>query len=98
MLGNKGAEEFYNFASYMKAIGDTKIADPSQFLARRLTLGGSILGGMGLMFGGAGLVGAAAFLLLTRRAGQILSDPVALRAMNDALLPEETIKLLRGEK
>ena len=97
MLGNKGAEEFYNFASYMKAIGETKLSDPSQFLARRLTLGGGIAGG--LFFGGApGLIASAALLLLSRRAGQILTDPVAIRAMNDALLPDETLKLLRGEK
>jgi len=96
MLGNKGAEEFYNFASYMKAIGDTKLSDPSQFLARRLTLGGGIAGG--LIFGAPGFIASAALLLLSRRAGQILTDPVALRAMNDALLPEETLKLLRGEK
>ena len=37
-------------------------------------------------------------ILLARRAGQILTDPVAIRAMNDALLPDETLKLLRGEK
>ena len=96
MLGNKGAEEFYNFASYMKAIGETKLSDPSQFLARRLTLGGGIAGG--LIFGAPGFIASAALLLLSRRAGQILTDPVALRAMNDALLPEETLKLLRGEK
>ena len=96
MLGDKGAQEFYNFASYMKAIGETKLSDPSQFLARRLTLGGGIAGG--LIFGAPGLLASAALLLLSRRAGQILTDPVALRAMNDALLPEETIKLLRGEK
>ena len=96
MLGNKGAEEFYNFASYMKAIGETKLSDPSQFLARRLTLGGGIAGG--LIFGAPGFIASAALLLLSRRAGQILTDPVAIRAMNDALLPEETLKLLRGEK
>ena len=95
MLGDKGAQEFYNFASYMKAIGETKISDPSQFLARRLTLGGGIAGG--LIFGAPGFIASAALLLLSRRAGQILTDPVALRAMNDALLPEETLKLLRGE-
>tara|TARA_E500000331_G_scaffold329239_1_gene349642 strand:- start:6693 stop:9809 length:3117 start_codon:yes stop_codon:yes gene_type:complete len=96
MLGDKGAKEFYNFASYMKAIGETKLSDPSQFLARRLTLGGGIAGG--LIFGAPGLLASAALLLLSRRAGQILTDPVALRAMNDALLPDETLKLLRGEK
>jgi len=96
MLGNKGAEEFYNFASYMKAIGETKLSDPSQFLARRLTLGGGIAGG--LIFGAPGFIASAALLLLSRRAGQILTDPVAIRAMNDALLPDETLKLLRGEK
>jgi len=96
MLGNKGSEEFYNFASYMKAIGETKLSDPSQFLARRLTLGGGIAGG--LIFGAPGFIASAALLLLSRRAGQILTDPVALRAMNDALLPDETLKLLRGEK
>ena len=95
MLGDKGAQEFYNFASYMKAIGETKLSDPSQFLARRLTLGGGIAGG--LIFGAPGFLASAALLLLSRRAGQILTDPVALRAMNDVLLPEETIKLLRGE-
>ena len=95
MLGNKGAEEFYNFASYMKAIGETKLSDPSQFLARRLTLGGGIAGG--LIFGAPGFIASAALLLLSRRAGQILTDPVALRAMNDALLPDETLRLLRGE-
>ena len=95
MLDNKGAEEFYNFASYMKAIGETKLSDPSQFLARRLTLGGGIAGG--LIFGAPGLLASAALLLLSRRAGQILTDPVAIRAMNDALLPDETLKLLRGE-
>jgi hypothetical protein len=96
MLGDKGAKEFYNFASYMKAIGETKLSDPSQFLARRLTLGGGIAGG--LIFGAPGLLASAALLLLSRRAGQILTDPVALRAMNDALLPDETLRLLRGEK
>ena len=99
MLGKNGADELFNFASYMKAISDVPITDTSQFLQRRLTLGGSIGGGLLI---GSGFVASPlaplVMILLARRAGQILTDPVALRAMNDALLPDETLKLLRGEK
>jgi hypothetical protein len=40
----------------------------------------------------------ALFVLLGRRAGQILTDPIAMRAWNDALNPEEQIALLMGKK
>ena len=39
----------------------------------------------------------AIFLLMARRAGLMLTDPTALRYMNDALLPEEQLKLLKGK-
>jgi hypothetical protein len=39
----------------------------------------------------------ALFILLARRAGQILTDPVAMRYMNDALNPDEQIRLLMGK-
>ena len=99
MLGRDGADELFNFASYMKAVSDVPITDTSQFLQRRLTLGGSLAGG--LLISSPFVASPFAplvMVLLARRAGQILTDPVALRAVNDALLPEETLKLLRGEK
>jgi hypothetical protein len=40
----------------------------------------------------------ALFVLLGRRAGQILTDPIAMKAWNDALNPEEQIALLMGKK
>jgi hypothetical protein len=101
MLGKDGANEFFGFTNYMKAISDVPLSDTSTFLQRRLTLSGGrgIIGG--LVMGGsfmANPLAPAVLILLARRAGQILSDPVALRYMNDALLPEEQIKLLRGGK
>ena len=101
LLGKNGANEFFGFTNYMKAISDVPLSDTSTFLQRRLTLSGGrgIIGG--LVMGGsfmANPLAPAVLILLARRAGQILSDPVALRYMNDALLPEEQIKLLRGEK
>jgi len=99
MLGRDGARELFNFSGYMKAISDVPITDTSQFLQRRLTLGGSITGGLFIGSGfAASPLAPLVMILLAKRAGQILTDPVALRAMNDALLPEETLKLLRGEK
>jgi hypothetical protein len=55
------------------------------------------------MFVGAGMFtvnpfAPAIFLLLARRAGRMLTDPTAIRYMNDALLPEEMIKGLKGKK
>ena len=102
LLGNDGANEFYKFANYMKAISDIPISDTSTFLQRRFTLSG----GRGLIGGaiiGGGLFAAnpfapAIFLYLARKAGRILSDPTALRYMNDALLPEELVKGLSGKK
>jgi hypothetical protein len=101
LLGKDGANEFFGFTNYMKAISDVPLSDTSTFLQRRLTLSGGrgIIGG--LVMGGsfmANPLAPAVLILLARRAGQILSDPVALRYMNDALLPEEQIKLLRGGK
>ena len=102
LLGNDGANEFYKFTNYMKAISDIPISDTSTFLQRRFTLSG----GRGLIGGaiiGGGLFAAnpfapAIFLYLARKAGRILSDPTALRYMNDALLPEELVKGLSGKK
>ena len=102
LLGKDGANEFYKFTNYMKAISDIPISDTSTFLQRRFTLSG----GRGLIGGaiiGGGLFAAnpfapAIFLYLARKAGRILSDPTALRYMNDALLPEELVKGLSGKK
>jgi hypothetical protein len=38
------------------------------------------------------------FLALARKAGSVLSDPVALRLMNDALGVDEQLKILSGKK
>jgi hypothetical protein len=40
----------------------------------------------------------ALFVLLARRAGQILTDPIAMKAWNDALNPTEQVSLLMGKK
>ncbi len=102
ILGGRGqAKEFEKFLTYMKAISDTPIADTSTFMQRRLQLGGlgSLTGA--LVLGGSAAVNPfapALFILLGRRAGQILTDPIAMRAFNDALNPDEQIKLLMGQK
>jgi len=101
MLGKNGAKDFYGFTNYMKSISDIPVSDTSTFLQRRFTLGsfGSVAGGM--FIGGAAFAvnpfAPAIFLLMARRAGLMLTDPTALRYMNDALLPEEQLKLLKGQ-
>ncbi len=85
----------------MKAVSDTPIADTSTFMQRRLQLGGLNSFTGALVLGGSAAVNPfapALFILLGRRAGQILTDPVAMRAFNDALNPDEQIKLLMGQK
>jgi len=102
LLGEGGASEFYKFTNYMKAISDIPISDTSTFLQRRFTLsggrgliGGAIMGGGMFM---ANPFAPAIFLYLARKAGRILTDPTALRYMNDALLPEELVKGLSGKR
>ena len=102
ILGGRGqAKEFEKFLTYMKAISDTPIADTSTFMQRRLQLGGlnSFAGAM--VLGGSAAVNPfapALFILLARRFGQIATDPIAMKAWNDALNPEEQIALLTGKK
>ena len=99
--GPAQAKQFEKFLTYMKAISDTPIADTSTFMQRRLQLGGLNSFTGALVLGGSAAVNPfapALFILLGRRAGQILSDPVAMRAFNDALNPDEQIKLLMGQK
>jgi len=99
--GPAQAKEFEKFLTYMKAISDTPIADTSTFMQRRLQLGGLNSFTGALVLGGSAAINPfapALFILLGRRAGQILSDPVAMRAFNDALMPDEQIKLLMGQK
>ena len=70
-------------------------------MQRRLQLGGLNSFTGALVLGGSAAVNPfapALFILLGRRAGQILTDPVAMRAFNDALNPDEQIKLLMGQK
>ena len=102
ILGGKSqAKEFEKFLTYMKAVSDTPIADTSTFMQRRLQLGGLNSFTGALVLGGSAAVNPfapALFILLGRRAGQILSDPIAMRAFNDALNPDEQIKLLMGQK
>ena len=102
LLGGRGqSKEFEKFLTYMKAVSDTPIADTSTFMQRRLQLGGLNSFTGALVLGGSAAVNPfapALFILLGRRAGQILTDPVAMRAFNDALNPDEQIKLLMGQK
>jgi hypothetical protein len=85
----------------MKAVSDTPIADTSTFMQRRLQLGGLNSFAGAVVLGGSAAVNPfapALFVLLGRRAGQILTDPIAMKAWNDALNPEEQIALLMGKK
>ena len=102
LLGKKGADDFYKFTDYMKAISDVAVSDTSTFLQRRFTLSGGrgVLSGV-VIGGGMAAVNPfapAIFLLLARKAGRMLSDPVALRMMNDALGVDEQLKILKGQK
>tara|TARA_R100000664_G_scaffold2797_2_gene6695 strand:- start:1724 stop:4771 length:3048 start_codon:yes stop_codon:yes gene_type:complete len=102
LLGSKGSEDFYKFTDYMKAISDVAISDTSTFLQRRFTLSGGrgVLTGV-VVGGGMAAVNPLAplvFLALARKAGSVLSDPVALRLMNDALGVDDQLKILSGKK
>ena len=99
--GRAQAKDFEKFLTYMKAISDTPIADTSTFMQRRLQLGGLNSFTGAVVLGGSAAVNPLApalFILLGRRAGQILTDPIAMRAFNDALNPDEQIALLMGKK
>ena len=103
MLGKQGFNEFLKFTDYMKAISDVAVSDTSTFLQRRFTLSGGkgVLSGVVIGGGMAAVnpLAPAVFLFLARRkAGRILSDPVALRYLNDALGADEMLKVVRGEK
>ena len=102
ILGGRGkAKEFEKFLTYMKAVSDTPIADTSTFMQRRLQLGGLNSFAGAVVLGGSAAINPLApalFILLGRRAGQILTDPIAMRAFNDALNPDEQIALLMGKK
>jgi len=102
LLGKGGADDFYKFTDYMKAISDIAVSDTSTFLQRRFTLSGGrgVLSGV-VIGGGMAAVNPfapAIFLLLARKAGRMLTDPVALRYMNDALGVDEQLKVLKGQK
>ena len=76
--GRAQAKEFEKFLTYMKAVSDTPIADTSTFMQRRLQLGGLNSFTGALVLGGSAAVNPfapALFILLGRRAGQILTDP-----------------------
>jgi len=102
LLGKGGADDFYKFTDYMKAISDVAVSDTSTFLQRRFTLSGGrgVLSGVVIGGGMAAVnpLAPAVFLLLARKAGRMLSDPVALRLMNDALGVDEQLKILKGQK
>ena len=68
--------EFDKFITYMKAVSNTPIADTSTFMQRRLQLGGLNSFTGALVLGGSAAVNPLApalFILLGRRAGQILT-------------------------
>ena len=97
----KHFDNFMNFTRYMDSISQVKISDPSTFLMRRFQLGalGAVAGGYLIGSGNeAGLLAPLVFLLLGRKFGQILGDPVAARYLNDALGVDEKIKLMKGQK
>ena len=98
----KPLDDFYKFTDYMKAISDIAVSDTSTFLQRRFTLSGGKGVLSGVVVGGAmGAVNPLAplvFLLLAQKAGRMLTDPVALRYMNDALSVDEQLKILKGQK
>ena len=99
--GPQAAKPFEEFITYMKAISDTPIADTSTFMQRRLQLGGLNSFAGAVVLGGSAAINPfapALFVLLARRAGQILTDPIAMKAWNDALNPSEQIGLLMGKK
>ena len=70
----------------MKAVSDTPIADTSTFMQRRLQLGSLNSFTGAVVLGGSAAVNplAPALFILLEDAGQILTDPIAMRAFNDA--------------
>ena len=97
----KHFDNFMNFTRYMDSISQVKISDPSTFLMRRFQLGalGAVAGGYLIGSGNEeGLLAPLVFLLLGRKFGQILGDPVAVRYLNDALGIDEKLKLMKGQK
>jgi hypothetical protein len=97
----KHFNDFMNWTRYMKSTAEVTISDPSTFLMRRFQLGalGAVAGGYLIGSGNEeGLLAPLAFLLLGRKFGQILGDPVAIRHLNDALGVDEKLKLMKGQK
>ena len=97
----KHFDSFMNFTRYMDSISQVKISDPSTFLMRRFQLGslGAVAGGYLIASGNEeGMLAPLVFLLLGRKFGQILGDPIAARYLNDALGVDEKLKLMKGQK
>lgn len=102
MLGKDHYNSLMNFTNYMKAVSDVPLSDSSTFIQRRFMLGslGSVAGGL-VIGAGAFAVNPFAplvFMLLARQFGNVLADPVALRLMNDALLPDEMLQIAKTGK
>ena len=97
----KHFDSFMNFTRYMDSVSSVKISDPSTFLMRRFQLGslGAVAGGYLIASGNEeGMLAPLVFLLLGRKFGQILGDPIAARYLNNALGVDEKLKLMKGQK
>lgn len=91
--------EINRFLDTAAVAADFTVPNTALFLQRRFTLGGlkSIMGGFAL--GAAGLtnpIATAAAVLLTRKAGKILTSPDHLRAMSTVLKDTTTDKQARA--
>lgn len=96
--GVAGFDKLNKIIEVMEANASFDIGDVSRFLKRRLTLGGSVSGGIiaGAGIGGGGAVPMLAFMVLSRMTGDILTNPkymdVILQSVDPMLRKEALTK------
>lgn len=88
-------KDWKNFLNTAKTATDITIRDPSTYLTRRLTIGGSLAGGVFLMGGKVTIPATALIGYVARKGGKFLMDPDQLRMMTRVMKDSTTDHMRR---